>query len=79
MGKLPLLADAGINTIEVMPISDFPGKFGWGYDGVDLWAPSRLYGRPDDFRRFVDAAHEHGLVGSSSTSSTTTSGRMAAT
>ena len=43
--------------IEVMPVADFAGRFGWGYDGVDLFAPTRLYGRPDDFRRFVDRAH----------------------
>jgi maltooligosyltrehalose trehalohydrolase len=55
--RLPGLADAGINLIEVMPINEFPGRFGWGYDGVDLWAPTRLYGTPDDFRSFVDAAH----------------------
>jgi maltooligosyltrehalose trehalohydrolase len=55
------LADLGINVLEVMPVADFPGRFGWGYDGVDLWAPTRLYGEPDDFRRFVDAAHAHGL------------------
>jgi maltooligosyltrehalose trehalohydrolase len=60
--KLPFVADAGINTIEVMPVHEFPGRFGWGYDGVDLWAPTRLYGTPDDFRRFVDAAHGHGLA-----------------
>jgi maltooligosyltrehalose trehalohydrolase len=59
--KLPLIADAGINLIEVMPVNEFPGRFGWGYDGVDLWAPTRLYGTPDDFRRFVDAAHSHNL------------------
>ena len=40
-----------------MPVAEFPGSFGWGYDGVDLFAPTRLYGRPDDMRRFVDAAH----------------------
>jgi maltooligosyltrehalose trehalohydrolase len=62
IGKLPLVADAGINTLEVMPVHEFPGRFGWGYDGVDLWAPTRLYGTPDDFRRFVDAAHEQGLA-----------------
>ena len=39
----------------------FPGRFGWGYDGVDLFAPTRLYGTPDDFRRFVDRAHASGL------------------
>ena len=42
-------------------MADFPGKFGWGYDGVNLFAPTRLYGFPDDFRRFVDRAHAAGL------------------
>jgi maltooligosyltrehalose trehalohydrolase len=51
------LADVGITAIEVLPVSDFTGKFGWGYDGVNFFAPSRLYGSPDDFRRFVDRAH----------------------
>jgi maltooligosyltrehalose trehalohydrolase len=59
--KLPLVAEAGINLLEVMPVNEFPGRFGWGYDGVDLWAPTQLYGTPDDFRRFVDAAHSHNL------------------
>ena len=44
-----------------MPVADFPGRFGWGYDGVNLFAPTRLYGTPDDFRRFVDRAHAAGL------------------
>jgi maltooligosyltrehalose trehalohydrolase len=55
--QLPELAALGITVLEVMPVAEFPGKFGWGYDGVDLFAPTRLYGRPDDFRRFVDRAH----------------------
>jgi maltooligosyltrehalose trehalohydrolase len=59
--QLAALRDTGINLLEVMPIHEFPGRFGWGYDGVDLWAPSHLYGRPDDFRAFVDAAHAHNL------------------
>jgi maltooligosyltrehalose trehalohydrolase len=59
--KLPALADVGITVVEVMPVADFPGRFGWGYDGVALFAPTRLYGRPDDFRRFVDRAHALGL------------------
>ena len=59
--KLPLLADSGITAIEVMPVSDFPGRFGWGYDGVFPYAPAHQYGKPDDFRRFVDAAHGAGL------------------
>jgi maltooligosyltrehalose trehalohydrolase len=54
---LPELADLGITVIEVMPVADFAGRFGWGYDGVNLFAPTRLYGSPDDFRRFVNKAH----------------------
>lgn len=57
IAKLPQLAELGITVLEVMPLADFPGKFGWGYDGVNLFAPTRLYGSPDDFRRFVDEAH----------------------
>src|SRR5206468_1439000 len=59
--KLPLLKDLGVTVVEVMPVADFAGRFGWGYDGVDLFAPTRLYGRPDDFRAFVDRAHALGL------------------
>ena len=59
--ELPELADAGITIIEVLPVADFPGRWGWGYDGVCMFAPSRLYGEPDDFRRFVDQAHAVGL------------------
>jgi maltooligosyltrehalose trehalohydrolase len=56
------LAALGITTLEVMPINDFSGRFGWGYDGVNLFAPTRLYGAPDDVRRFVDRAHACGLA-----------------
>jgi maltooligosyltrehalose trehalohydrolase len=59
--ELPELSKAGISVIEVMPVADFPGRFGWGYDGVGWFAPVRIYGEPDDFRRFVDAAHRVGL------------------
>lgn len=55
------LADAGISLIEMMPIADFAGRFGWGYDGVNLFAPTRLYGRPDDLRGFINTAHEFGI------------------
>ena len=58
---LPRLKDLGITTIEMMPIAEFPGQFGWGYDGVCWFAPYHGYGRPDDLRRFVDDAHRHGL------------------
>lgn len=59
--ELAELAELGITVVEVMPVAEFPGRFGWGYDGVDLFAPTRLYGTPDDFRRFVDRAHAAGL------------------
>jgi maltooligosyltrehalose trehalohydrolase len=55
--ELQELKELGITCIEMMPVADFPGRFGWGYDGVDLFAPTALYGTPDDLRRFVDAAH----------------------
>ncbi len=59
--ELPELAALGITVVEVMPVADFPGAFGWGYDGVGLFAPMALYGEPDDLRRFVDDAHRVGL------------------
>jgi maltooligosyltrehalose trehalohydrolase len=59
--EFPELARAGINVLEIMPIADFAGRFGWGYDGVDFFAPTRLYGTPDELRMFVDRAHANGL------------------
>jgi maltooligosyltrehalose trehalohydrolase len=59
--QLPELARIGITVIEMMPVAEFPGSFGWGYDGVDLFAPSHLYGTPDDLRAFIDRAHSLGL------------------
>ncbi|HWY86363.1 MAG TPA: malto-oligosyltrehalose trehalohydrolase, partial [Gemmataceae bacterium] len=59
--QLPELARLGVTVLEVMPVAEFPGRFGWGYDGVNLFAPTRLYGEPDDARRFVDQAHALGL------------------
>ena len=56
------LAEIGVTVVEMMPVSEFPGAFGWGYDGVDLWAPTRLYGRPEDLRRFIDEAHARGIA-----------------
>jgi maltooligosyltrehalose trehalohydrolase len=61
MAQLPRLADLGITVIEMMPVAEFAGRFGWGYDGVDLYAPTHLYGDPDDLRAFVDRAHALGL------------------
>ncbi len=59
--ELTELARVGITTIELMPIADFPGRFGWGYDGVGWFAPVKLYGEPDDLRQFVDEAHSLGI------------------
>lgn len=55
------LAELGVTTIELMPVADFPGRRGWGYDGVYLWAAHEAYGGPDGLQRLVDAAHQHGL------------------
>jgi maltooligosyltrehalose trehalohydrolase len=60
--RLAELAEIGITTVEVMPVADFDGSFGWGYDGVCLYAPNRTYGSPDDVRAFVDRAHSLGLA-----------------
>jgi maltooligosyltrehalose trehalohydrolase len=59
--ELPHLAETGVTVLEVMPVAEFPGRFGWGYDGVQWFAPAHIYGSPDDFRRFVDRAHSLGL------------------
>ena len=60
--QLDELARIGITIVEMMPLADFGGGFGWGYDGVDLYAPTHLYGSPDDLRAFVDRAHALGLA-----------------
>ncbi len=62
IGRLDDLVDLGVNTIEIMPLADFPGRWNWGYDGVFLYAPSRAYGHPDDLRALIDAAHARGLL-----------------
>src|SRR6202008_2774448 len=59
--RLAHLRDLGVTAIEIMPVAAFPGAFNWGYDGVNLFAPYAGYGRPDDFRHFVDEAHRLGL------------------
>ncbi len=55
------LADLGVDAIELLPVAEFPGRRGWGYDGVDLFAPKHAYGGPAGLKRFVDAAHARGL------------------
>jgi malto-oligosyltrehalose trehalohydrolase len=60
--RLDALADAGLTAIELMPIADFAGARNWGYDGVLLYAPDSRYGRPDDLRALIDAAHARRLM-----------------
>ncbi len=60
--RLKELADTGITAVELMPLSDFPGRFGWGYDGVLPFAPHAAYGRPDDLKHFIQSAHKLGLM-----------------
>lgn len=62
IARLGALVDLGVNTIELMPLGDFPGRRNWGYDGVMIHAPARCYGRPDELRALIDAAHGQGLA-----------------
>ncbi len=62
LGKLEYLRELGITHVELLPFAEFPGRNGWGYDGVDLFAPHAAYGGPDGLKRFVDACHGHGLA-----------------
>ncbi|WP_447040683.1 malto-oligosyltrehalose trehalohydrolase [Streptomyces sp. DSM 118878] len=59
--RLGHLARLGVTHVELMPLCPFPGRHGWGYDGVSLWAVHEPYGGPEALKRFVDAAHAHGL------------------
>ena len=60
--RLEHLAALGVTAIEMMPLADFPGRWGWGYDGVLQYAPDASYGRPEDLKRLVQAAHRRGLM-----------------
>jgi malto-oligosyltrehalose trehalohydrolase len=60
--RLGHLAALGVTAIEIMPVADFPGRRNWGYDGVLLYAPDSSYGRPEDFKALVDAAHAQGIM-----------------
>lgn len=59
--RLDHLVDLGVDAVELMPVNEFPGRRGWGYDGVDLFAPHHAYGGPDGLKRLVDACHRRGL------------------
>ena len=59
---LQYLADLGVTHIELMPLATFPGRHGWGYDGVDLYAPLPAYGTPAELSRFIEECHGRGLA-----------------
>jgi malto-oligosyltrehalose trehalohydrolase len=62
IGKLDHLVATGITALELMPLADFSGRRNWGYDGVLWYAPDGAYGRPDDLKALIDAAHARGLM-----------------
>src|SRR5208283_5703610 len=60
--RLDYLYDLGVTHVELMPIAEFAGNRGWGYDGVDMFAPHHCYGGPEELKRLVDACHRRGLA-----------------
>jgi maltooligosyltrehalose trehalohydrolase len=62
VARLDHLRDLGVDTVELMPVAAFPGRHGWGYDGINLWAVHEPYGGPDGLKRFVDACHARRLA-----------------
>ncbi|WP_019558642.1 malto-oligosyltrehalose trehalohydrolase [Thioalkalivibrio sp. ALE12] len=60
--RLDHLAELGVTHLELMPVAEFPGARGWGYDGVNLYAPHHAYGGPEGLKRLVDACHQRGLA-----------------
>ena len=62
IAHLARLAELGVNAVELMPVAEFPGRHGWGYDGVYLSAAQSSYGGPEGLQRLVDAAHSHGIA-----------------
>ncbi len=62
IARLDHLVELGVSHIELLPVAEFSGERGWGYDGVDLFAPHHAYGGPTGLRRLVDAAHRRGLA-----------------
>lgn len=60
--RLDYLAELGVTHLNVMPVAEFPGRYGWGYDGAALFAVAETYGGPDGLKRFVDACHQRGLA-----------------
>ncbi len=62
IARLDHLAELGVTAIELMCVADFAGLYNWGYDGVLLYAPDSAYGRPEEMKEFVEAAHARGIM-----------------
>ena len=62
IGRLDHLVALGVTALQLMPVADFPGRWNWGYDGVLWYAPDSTYGRPEELKRLIDAAHARGLM-----------------
>ncbi len=62
ISRLDHLKDLGVTHIELLPVADFPGRFGWGYDGVALYATRHAYGGPEGLKRLVNACHARGIA-----------------
>ncbi len=62
IGRLDHLTELGVNAIEIMPVAEFAGRRGWGYDGVDLYAPHHSYGGPEALHRLIEACHTRGIA-----------------
>ncbi len=60
--RLPYLAELGIDAVELLPVAAVPGRWSWGYDGVGVYAVSETYGGPTELKRFIEAAHNHGIA-----------------
>ena len=62
IGKLDELVELGVTAIELLPLSQTPGKWNWGYDGVNYFAPRNTFGCPNELKSLVDACHHRGLA-----------------
>ena len=60
--KLDYIKDLGVNTIQLLPLMEFPGRFGWSYDTTRLFAPESTYGEPDELKAFINKAHNKGIA-----------------
>lgn len=60
--KIPYLTELGVTAVEIMPVTQTPGRWNWGYDGINLFSVNHNYGTPDDFKNFIDKCHRHDLA-----------------